>query len=80
MSPDLIISGIVSLLGLAATIFTWVVNPKRVLQVKLAAIDKQITEWGTKRDEALIKGDMDGLTIATNFIVKLMCSRKALLL
>jgi hypothetical protein len=79
MSPDVIIAGIVSLLGLVSSVFIWWTNPQRIKQVKLKAIDQQITYWGVKRDEALIKGDVDGVTIAIANITGLLRDRSALL-
>ena len=56
-----IISGIVALLGIVSTLIAYNLNPKKVLATKLAEIDKQIKEWGVKRDEALQKNDRDNL-------------------
>ena len=74
-----IISGIVALLGIVSTLIAYNLNPKKVLATKLAEIDKQIKEWGVKRDEALLKGDVDNLTIANYSITELMQNRYKLL-
>lgn len=74
-----IISGIVALLGIVSTLIAYNLNPKKVLATKLAEIDKQIKEWGVKRDEALLKGDVDNLTIANYSITQLLQTRSNLL-
>ena len=72
----LIISAIVSLLGIISTLIAWNLNPKRKLYAELDSIFKQLDQLYKERDEALAKNDSDSLTIITASIVKL-CQRKA---
>lgn len=70
---------IASVLGIAGTLAAWFLNPRRRIYSELDAIYKELSVLYAKRDNALVKGDEDQLTLVTGRIVQLSDRKTALL-
>jgi len=70
---------IASILGIAATVLAWNLNPRRKMYAELDAIYKSLEGLYAKRDRALAENNVDALTVVNAQLLKLS-NRKTVLL
>lgn len=68
-----------ALLGVVGTLLIYWLDPKQKARRQLVPVVKQIEDWGVKLDEALVKNDSDGITIAASNLSKLQHTKAGLL-
>lgn len=59
---QLIITGIVGIIGTISTIVAWNLNPSRIKQERLDNATKELIQLYEKRDKALKSNDSDNIT------------------
>ena len=74
----MVLSIIISVLGILSTVLAWYLNPRRRLYAEIDSIYRELESLYHERDEALAANDSDGLSLITDSIVKL-CERKTIL-
>lgn len=73
-----LIALITTVAGLIAFVLKWWLDPQRIDGHALSNVKKQISSWQRKRDEAMLKGNVDALTRSVQMLKELMLQQKIL--